>query len=488
MSQDLPTYDSLQPQRIWQDFAEIAKVPRPSKQEERIRARLTEMCRERGLEVVTDAIGNMIVRVPAAAGCEDAPTVILQAHIDMVCEKNRGTEHDFLNDPIRLVVDRDEHGEVIVRADGTTLGADNGIGVCMALAAADDHVRRPALEILLTVDEEAGMSGAEQLDASLLQGRILLNLDTEEDEALYVGCAGGCDTTLGLDLDLEPVDLEAFSLKVRGLRGGHSGGDIHLGRASANKVLARVLDRLDGARLVSFSGGSKRNALAREADAVLVAPKDDLERVAAEVRAEVAAESHEPGLTITVEAAERADQAASVAHSRRFIRLLVAMPHGVMGMHPKIHELVETSNNVATLEGHIDGGALRVRLGNMSRGSSASRLEELLRSIESLAGLAGATCERDNAYPGWQPNMDSEVLAVCRQVHEETFGRAPTVAAVHAGLECGLLGRRIEGVDMVSLGPRIEGAHSPDERTWVSSVQQSWTYLTAVLARLADAG
>lgn len=486
----LPTYDALQPGPVWEDFAAMSAVPRPSKKEERILDMLKNLSRERGYTVDQDKVGNLVIRVPGAGGGEDAPTVILQAHVDMVCEKNSGTEHDFDRDPIRLLVDRDGDGDLIVRADGTTLGADNGIGVCLALAAARADIKRPPLEILLTVDEEAGMTGAEHLDGSLLNGRTLINLDTEEDAALYVGCAGGCDISLGWTFDAEPFAGQAHEIVVRGLRGGHSGGDIHEGRGSANKVLTRLLGRLlgqaPGLRLLHIDGGSKRNAIAREASALVAGDGDGLRRAAAEVEAEARAESKEPELTIRIESRDVDAPALPVEPSGRVIRALAAVPHGVVGMHPDVPGLVETSNNLATVELKAVGDGISVQVGCLSRSSSPSRMEEVLNQIGAVGELAGATVERANSYPGWEPNMDSAVLQVCRDVHEETFGAPPKIAAVHAGLECGLLGRRVEGLDMVSLGPRIEGAHSPDERVWVRSVQLSWTYLTAVLERLAQ--
>ncbi len=488
MTPPLPTYDQLEPKAVWQDFARMCRVPRPSKHEDRIVAALEQLCRDRGFETQKDEVGNLIARIPASPGCEKAPVVILQGHVDMVCEKNSGTEFDFDKDPIQTVVDRDaDDAGLIVRAEGTTLGADNGIGVCMALAAATEDVRRPPLEILMTVDEEAGMTGAEHLDGSLLQGRRLINLDTEADATLYVGCAGGCDSNITLQLASEPYDQPVHRVVVRGLRGGHSGADIHQGRGCANRLLARVLDRVRGeVRLAGVSGGSKRNAIAREAHALVVADAAELSAAASAVEKEARVESKEPDLEIRLESNHQvAERAATAADTQRWIRLLLGLPHGVLGMHPDIPELVETSNNLATVEGRWNGDALEVAIGTLSRSSSASRMEEALRQIEAVSTLAGASVSRANAYPGWQPNMASPLLALCRRVHERVFGHEPTAEAVHAGLECGLLGNRIPDLDMISLGPRIEGAHSPDERVWVESVQKSWDYLTAILDELA---
>ena len=488
MTPPLPSYDQLEPKAVWQDFARMCRVPRPSKHEERIVAALEKLCRERGFETQKDAVGNLIARIPASPGAEQAPVVILQGHVDMVCEKNSGTEFDFDKDPIQTVVDRDaEDSGLIVRAEGTTLGADNGIGVCMALAAATEGIPRPPLEILMTVDEEAGMTGAENLDGSLLHGRMLINLDTEADATLYVGCAGGCDSNISLDLASEVYNKPAHRIVIRGLRGGHSGADIHQGRGCANRILARVLDRTEGeVHLASVSGGSKRNAIAREAQALVTAGAAELSAAASAVEKEARVESKEPDLEIRIESnAQVVERVATAVDTQRLIRLLLGLPHGVMGMHPDIPELVETSNNLATLEGQWNAEALEISIGTLSRSSSASRMEEALLQIEAVSRLAGATVTRANAYPGWQPDMSSPLLALCRRVHERVFGSEPTAEAVHAGLECGLLGNRIPDLDMISLGPRIEGAHSPDERVWVESVQKSWDYLTAILEELA---
>lgn len=501
-STDVPAYSDLAPASVWRHFAGLSAVPRPSKKEERVREHVRSVCEELGLEVAEDDAGNLVARVPASAGRESAPTVVLQAHLDMVCEKNEGTRHDFDRDPIRLLVDRDDTGAVIVRADGTTLGADNGIGVALMLAAVSEDVARGPLELLFTVDEEEGMGGAIGLEPSLVSGRTLLNLDTEEDDMLYIGCAGGCDTNLEWRFAADSLDEVAAgtivqNVAIRGLRGGHSGGDIHEGRGSATTLLARLLSRVgESVRVVSLRGGSKRNAIAREAFATVVTTGDEaaveLARLATEIQAEARAESKEPALTITVEAAkaEEGTSALDIAASRRLVRALVALPHGVAGMHPDIPELVETSNNLATIETRDEtrdeSDEKIVEVGCLSRSSSESRLAEILDRIEAVGRLSGASVERDNAYPGWEPNVESNVLATAKEVHAALFGHPPSAEAVHAGLECGLLGRKLPGVDMVSLGPRIEGAHSPDERVWVASVERSWTYLKGLLDALSS--
>jgi dipeptidase D len=417
--------------------------------------------------------------------------VVLQAHMDMVTEKNSGTVHDFENEGIRLLIDQDAAGEKIVRADGTTLGADNGIGVALAFAAGEPEVVHGPLELLITVDEEEGMSGAANLDPSLLSGRVMLNLDTEEDHSIYIGCAGGCYADYKLSGAAEPLAGRAtFKVSVSGLRGGHSGGDIHEGRGAATILLARTLAAAGGDfAWVEADAGSKLNAIPREAWAIVAGGAElggQLETAAAKIEAEGRAESYEPGLEIAVAKVDvPAAGALPAAESRRLLQLLLALPQGVIGMHPKIPSLVETSNNVATLKSRREDGKLDFLVGLLARSSAESRMDELIAKLESLAALAGAEVKFSSRYPGWAPNLDSPVLALCRRVHEDLFGQQPKVAAVHAGLECGILGERVPGLDMVSIGPRIEGAHSPDERVWVSSVGKSWEYLKALLAELA---
>jgi len=416
----------------------------------------------------------------------------------MVPEKNADTQHDFEHDPIRLILTTDKQtGEPVVTADGTTLGADNGIGVAMALAAATEpDVTHGPLEILCTVDEEAGMTGAKALAPDFFTGNILINLDSEEDDAIYIGCAGGCDNTLTWTFPLEPCDgkCQAVRVAVRGLRGGHSGGDIHENRGNANKVLVRTLTAAgDGLRLVEIAGGSKRNAIPREAHAVVCGPTGLLERLreaARQVRAHVIEESAEPELAIDVTPADDGGCTPMVSadDTRRLLRALTALPHGVLGMHPKMPDLVQTSNNVATVSTAraADGRSLTVTVGALTRSSSQSLLHVARDQIIAVGELAAAAVESGNEYPGWEPNPDSPTLAVCRDVYRNLFGKEPHVAAIHAGLECGIINERAGGrLDAVSFGPTITGPHSPDEQVYVNSVARMWNYLKAVLAELA---
>lgn len=489
---------ALEPTLVWKFFSRISSVPHPSKKEEKICREVRAMAEEIGLPVREDGVGNLIIEVPGSPGCENAPVTVLQGHLDMVCEKNADCTHDFDRDPIRLILDRDKtSGEQIVRADGTTLGADNGVGLAMALAAASSpEVTHGPLELLCTIDEETGMTGANALTPDSFRGRRLLNLDSEEDDALYIGCAGGCDTALALSFELQPPEgkVAAFRVKVSGLRGGHSGGDIHENRGNAIKLLTRTLLRSGAVafRLASIQGGQLRNAIPREAEATVVgSPEllDTLQMAAEAVVGEGVQESGEPDLAIDVEKVASGEVTGILSEeaTRRVLGVLAALPHGVIGMHTKMENLVETSNNVATVKSSAgDGGrTMTVEIANLSRSSSASRQREVMDQLESIGRLSGATVHTGDPYPGWEPNPDSPTLATCIRVYRELFGEEPRVAAIHAGLECGIIGERVGDVDMVSLGPTIQGAHSPDERVYVAAVQKSWKFLQTILGELS---
>lgn len=487
----------LEPQNVWQLFAEIARVPRASKHEEQICAHLRAQAQQHGFEVDADAVGNLVIRVPATAGCEKAPTVVLQGHVDMVCEKNAGTQHDFDRDPIELVRGTDARtGVPVVHARGTTLGADNGMGVALAFAAASDPaVPHGPLELLLTIDEEMGMTGAEALAPGFFKGQIFINLDSEEDDILYIGCAGGGDTSLTWTLPTTALAAGATVVRVTvyGFRGGHSGGNIHENRGNALQTLIRTLHAsgITPLRIVHLAGGSKRNALAREAHADVAIPADALAKLqtaAQQVCKLVRHEAAEEKAAIDVQAApaDAAKVALSAADSQRVLDTLLALPHGVLEMHPRVAGLVQTSNNVATAATTADTKGLKIEVGTLSRSSVDSRLDATRQQIAAVGRLAGADVAFGNAYPGWEPNIDSPLLATCRNIYERLFGEAPKVTAIHAGLECGLIGRKIGGLDMISFGPRITGAHSPDEQVFVESVAKSYRYLQAVLAELAQ--
>ncbi len=495
MSADRASADltQLEPKSVWTFFDQMTSVPRPSKNEQRIQEHMLGVAESLGFSAKRDEAGNIVISVPASSGCESAPTTVLQGHLDMVCEKNAGVDQDFDIDPIRTVIAKDDEGLQIVRADGTTLGADNGIGVCLALAAASDpDVVHGPLELLFTCDEEEGMTGAKALSPDSFEGRRLINLDSEEDDALYIGCAGGRDTNLAWDFETVSVDsqVECCRVSVSGLRGGHSGGDIHEGRATANRLIVRALLQAAGLQVASINGGSKRNAIAREAAAIVCGPagtKKALEGAAKTVAAEAAAESFEEGIQIEVSGAgaDECKRVMSLGDTSILLAALMAIPHGVMGMHPKIPLLVQTSNNISTIASEDSGDRLHIEVGMLTRSSSDSRKQEALDQIDKIGELAGATVSHDNDYPGWEPNPDSALLRTCSRIYKDLFGEEATVAAIHAGLECGIIGERVGEMDTISFGPRIEGAHSPDEQVWVESVGKIWQYLKAVLAELA---
>ena len=490
---DRSAVESLAPQTVWRIFSGISAVPRPSKREQKIRAHVKQVAESHKFKVREDRVGNLLIEVPATKGCENAPAVVLQGHLDMVCEKNAGTAHDFDADPIRLVIDKAAEGKQIVRADGTTLGADNGIGVSLALAAATDAaaVHGP-LEILCTIDEEDGMSGAKAISPDLFKGRVMLNLDSEEDDALYIGCAGGTDTTLiwSLPTAAPPPSAEVCRISITGLTGGHSGCDIHLNRVSGIALLWQMLQAIDEPtlQLATVSGGSKRNAIPREAAAVAAGPRGlaaKLNNASKALQAQ-AVSLGERGCKITVESAS-ATAVASVDDSQRVLTAIAALPHGVLAVVPDIPGLVQTSNGTTTIKS-VDDGKLRIEVGCLSRSSSTTDMNTVLAKIAAIARLAGARAERANEYPGWSPNLQSPTLAVCRAAYERVFKKPPRIASIHAGLECGIIGERVGGMDMVSFGPNIQGAHSPAERVEVASVERMYRYLLAVLADLAKSG
>jgi dipeptidase D len=480
--------EQLEPKFLWKHFAGLCRIPRGSKNEAAVVAHVEAEAKQRGLEVLRDKVGDLVVRIPATPGHEAAPVVVLQGHLDMVCEMNAGTQHDFLKDPIRTVVD----GEW-VRAPGTTLGADNGVGVAAALALMDDNsaVHGP-LEVLMTIDEESGMTGARALPPELVRGRMMLNLDSEEDGTLYVGCAGGGNSQLRLTLRRDPSlkGFKAFRLQVTGLRGGHSGLNIIENRANAIKLLARVVrDAVDrcSLRLGALEGGNKHNAIPREAFATVFVPT----RKERELRTLVAGwlelfrdeyAGIEPELALGLaEPPKVRPKPITASATARALDLLLALPHGVLGMSPAIPGLVESSNNLAVAI--TEDRALRVV--TSSRSSVGPILKGLLGSVGAAARLAGADCEQSGGYPGWKPDMSSRLLQVARETYRRMYGKDPKVTAIHAGLETGILGSRIPGLDMLSFGPQIEGAHSPDERVHAPSVVRFYDFLKGMLQALA---
>jgi dipeptidase D len=477
----------FEPKALWAFFDEILTIPRGSKEEEKIREYVVQVAQRLGLEHTVDGTGNVVVKKPASPGKENAASTILQAHLDMVNEKNSDVEHDFSKDAIKPVLEGD-----YLTADGTTLGSDNGIGVAamLAIMEAKDLVHGP-LEFLFTIDEETGLTGAGGLDPKLLSAKQLLNLDSEEEGALTVGCAGGADTDLRLKLETLPAPSKATAHKVKlsGMNGGHSGIDIHLQRGNAVQLLARMIHAISHGTpgfLSSIQGGDKHNAIPREAWATVVIPEDQageflvqLGKHFEEVKAEYSVT--EPGMEMSIEEAPLPSQVWSTDSTWRVLRFLVALPHGVVAMSNDIPGLVETSTNLAAVIS--EGKELKVLMS--SRSSVASALGWIRRKIRAIGFLAGAEVNEHDGYPGWKPDLDSRILGVVKSVHERVMGSEPHVEAVHAGLECGIIGEMVPGMDMISFGPQIEFPHSPNERVKVDSVGRFYALLTETLKELA---
>ncbi len=478
--------DNLEPRHVWGHFDRIRQIPRPSKQEGKIREHLLAWARERGFETRSDKVGNTVVSVPATKGHEQAPVLVLQAHMDMVCEKNADVKFDFDREPIQLRIEGDW-----LYARGTTLGADNGVGMASAMAIVDDpEVVHGPLEILITVDEETGLTGAMQLDPSMVKGRRLLNLDTEEMDAIYIGCSGGGNSEIAIPLAREDAPGGAVFLEVRvtGLRGGHSGMDIVLQRGNAVQALARCIAQGAGAakvRLATIEGGSAHNAIPREAFAVVAvdaASKDAFQRAVREEADAIKEElgGADPELAVDVRPGSKTP-VLDADSQRRVLSALLALPHGVAAMSLDVPGLVETSNNLAAV--HTDERAVRLLVS--VRSSIRSALLALRARVQSIAELSGGTITHNDAYPGWKPNLKSEVLAATQRVHERALGKKPELKAVHAGLECGVIGEKLPGMDMVSIGPWIESPHSPSERVNIPSVATFWKFLKELVKELA---
>ncbi|MBI1849552.1 MAG: aminoacyl-histidine dipeptidase [Planctomycetes bacterium] len=483
---------SLQPKYVWDHFGRILEIPRPSKHEEKIAAHVLAVAKSHGVQAKIDSAGNIAIRVPGTPGHEKAPVTVLQSHLDMVCEKNSDTVHDFMTEPIRPRIEGDW-----LYATGTTLGSDNGIGVAAALAILDDaSVVHGPLELLFTIDEETGLTGAKNLSPKLLTGRRMINLDSEEEGLLFVGCAGGCDTrfTLRPAWAAAPRGRKALRLSVSGLRGGHSGVQIHENRGNAIKVLARALREAQRAgvefELAAIAGGGKHNAIPREATAdVFVTPAGvkKLEAVLKALRTalKVEFEGIDDGLRVaTSPIGAPPKKIVKAAHRDRLLALVEALPHGVLGMSQAVPGLVETSNNVAvvTLD---EGKPGTLTVWTSSRSSVAPILKSVLGQVRAAGELAGFEVDTQDGYPGWKPNPKSPMLGIAQRVYLATFGKDPHVTAIHAGLECGLIGETYPEMDMISFGPLIEGPHSPEERVHIESVAKFWTFLKAVLAVLA---
>ncbi|SEQ51197.1 dipeptidase D [Hyunsoonleella jejuensis] len=478
----------LEPKALWNKFADLNAVPRPSKKEERVIAFMKNFGENLGLETIEDEVGNVIIKKPATTGMENRTTVVMQSHLDMVHQKNNDTVFDFNNQGIDMYVEGDW-----VKARGTTLGADNGLGVATIMAILEStDIPHPAIEALFTIDEETGMTGAMGLKGGLLSGGILLNLDTEEDDEIGVGCAGGIDITATRTYNEEetPEFKIGFEIKVKGLQGGHSGMQIHEGLGNANKIMNRLLfDGFEnfGLRISEIDGGSLRNAIPRESKAIVAIDAIhenafvlEMKELADAIKKEY--KTMEPDLVIEVSKTEAPKSIMDLGVQEGFTRAMYAALNGVYRMSADIPDLVETSNNIARVvvkEGNIEVSCL-------TRSSVESSKMDLANSLRATFELTGCEVEFSGEYPGWTPNMDSAILKVMTKLYEDLNGEKPHVAACHAGLECGILGQNYPEMDMISFGPNIKGAHSPDERAQISSVQKYWKFVLEILKAIPE--
>lgn len=478
----------LEPKPVWDYFSNLNAVPRASKKEDQVIEFMMEFGRKLGLETSKDKIGNVLIKKPASAGREDRPTVALQSHLDMVHQKNAATDFDFATQGIEMILE-----DGWVRANGTTLGADNGIGVAYAMSVlASDDLVHPPIEALFTIDEETGMTGAKGLEGGVLSARYMLNLDTEEDTELCIGCAGGVDVVATGEYPTEeiPVDHTVLRLELTGLTGGHSGMDIHLGRGNSNKLMNRalvVLARECQARLVSIDGGGLRNAIPRESMVSVAIPQDQqsrAEELLSQLQKNLATEYRrtDPDLSVSFESwpLEPGSQAATCEMTLNFTRAIHSLPNGIYRLSPEVEGLVQTSSNLARIT--FNGGSYEVAC--LVRGSVDSEKLDLADAIVSCLEQIGAQVNKEGEYPGWAPVADSKVVGLMSDLYTELFKEEPNVMACHAGLECGILGRNYPDMEMISFGPNIRGAHSPDETVEVNSVQKSWKLLVETLARL----
>ena len=476
----------LKPERVWHWFGEIMQIPRPSKHEERISKWLLQWGKDHGLETKSDKLGNVLIRKPASKGYEKSPWVALQAHMDMVCEKNSTKKFDFMKDAIQPVLDCGW-----LTADGTTLGADDGIGVAAILAILEDKkLQHPALEALITVDEETGLTGANGLSKSWLKSEVLLNFDDEDEGEYCIGCAGGIDTVAEMDYKLvaAPKGCKAFIVKVSGLVGGHSGDDINRGRANANKLLNRILwegTYRHGMRLATIDGGNLRNAIAREAEALVCVPEDKVRAFKTMVTKMGKAmvfefRSTEPDMEFELRDAEMPKKVVDTDTQERLVNLVYACAHGVLAMSREIENFVETSTNLASIK--MDKGFIRIATSQRSSVESAKLAAAA--KLEATFRLAGCRVKHSDGYPGWTPNPDSRVLKVGVDVYKKMYGKEPVVRAIHAGLECGLIGEKYPQMDMISYGPTLRGVHSPDERIEIKTVEMFWNQTLEILKKL----
>lgn len=477
----------LKPNSVWHYFEEICAVPRPSKQEEKMTEWLLNFAKVNQLQAKRDAIGNVVIKKEATKGYKNRKTVILQSHIDMVCEKNSDTIFDFEKDAIRPVIDGDW-----VRAEGTTLGADDGIGVAAALAVlADKNLEHGPIECLFTVDEETGLTGAFALKKGFIKGEILINLDSEDEGELFIGCAGGGDTTATFNLKFEnaPKDSVAYQLTVKGLKGGHSGDEIDKNRSNSNKLAVRTLyvpvEKM-GVQLFFFDGGNKRNAIPRECVVKFIVPKKfeekflhHFQKIVADIKEEIIV--HEPNVNISIEKIKEPKTVWNKSFQKKLVEALNACPNGVIEMSTKLKGLVETSTNLASVK-VVDDNKLVV--GTSQRSSVETAKEDIMFRIESVFKLAGAKIYHSDGYPGWDPNPNSDILKIAVASYNNLFGKEPVVRAIHAGLECGLFLEKYPKLDMVSFGPTLRMVHTPEEKLEISTVQKFWDLIVDIVKNI----
>ncbi len=477
-----------EPNKLWNHFADLNAVPRPSKKEERVIEFMMNFGKSLNLETIKDNAGNVIIKKPASPGLENRKKVILQSHLDMVHQKNNDTVFDFESEGIRMRVQGDW-----IDAEGTTLGADNGIGVATIMATlSSNDIAHPALEAFFTIDEETGMTGAKEMDGSLLDGQILLNLDTEDDDELSIGCAGGIDTNTSYSYKIEPIadNSLCFEIKVKGLLGGHSGMDIDSGRGNANKWMSRLLWTISKElriQLISFDGGGLRNAIPRESQCVIAISKNDSELfhsifkgMCKTFKSEY--KSIEIHQQIECNESSAMEDAVTENDFNKILNTLCAVHNGVYRMSPDIEGLVETSSSLARVE--IKNGSFITQ--SLQRSSVDSTRDEVAMTIKSCFENMGCEVVQSGEYPGWQPNPNSEILEIMEQLYKDIFNENPQVKACHAGLECGILGKHLPEVDMISFGPNIRAAHSPDEKVQISSVQKFWKFYLETLKQIPE--
>lgn len=481
------TIQQLNPSKVFYFFAEICKIPRPSKKEEQIAQYLVDFAKERSLFYAVDKVGNVLIRKPAAKGFKQSSSVVLQSHIDMVCEKNSDYKHNFETDPILPYVEGDW-----IKAKGTTLGADDGIGVATQLAILDSvDIEHGPIECLFTVDEETGLTGAFNLEPGFLNSKILLNLDSEDEGQIYIGCAGGIDTIAHLKYSTTPVNpnTTTFKISVGGLKGGHSGDDINKGLGSSVKILSRILWAAMNQytiQLVDIDAGNLRNAIAREGWAIITINNDQasafnslINNMLVEIKNEL--KNTDSDVFVMIEKAAHPSVAIKDEDAFKLVNALCACPHGVIAMSYEIENFVETSTNLASVKKKND----YIEITTSQRSSVESAKKNIATMVEAVFLLAGATVRHSDGYPGWSPNAESPILKLADGIYKELFGVDPLVLAIHAGLECGLIGEKYPEMDMISFGPTMKGAHSPDERLYIPSVLKFWNFTLEILKRVS---